>query len=122
LNIILHKKIVLLNDHNSLFSIHNSFSGAPIYKHFVYCWGRALGLVGNKKYSVTKISIVVKKIIITRKGIEKSYYESVRAYTKEELLSFFNNNGLKVECIYGNYLGNNFEEESSPRIIIIAQK
>ncbi len=75
-----------------------------------------------KQERVIKEDRIVKKIIITRKGIEKSYYESVRAYTKEELLSIFDNHGLKVKCICGDYLGNDFEEESSPRIIIIAQK
>lgn len=75
-----------------------------------------------KQERVIEGNRIVKRIIITRKRVEKSYYESVRAYTKEELLSFFYNNGLNVKCIYGDYLGNNFEEESSPRIIIIAEK
>lgn len=75
-----------------------------------------------KQERVIEGNRIFKKIIIAKKGIEKSYYESVRAYTKEELLSLFKNNGLKVECIYGDYLGNVFEEESSPRLITIAKK
>lgn len=65
---------------------------------------------------------LVKTIFITRKGIEKKYYESVRIFTKEELISFFKDSGLKIQFIYGDYLGNNFAEETSPRIIIIAKK
>lgn len=75
-----------------------------------------------KQERVIEGNRMVKKIIITRGGIEKSYYESVRMFTKEELISFFKNNGLKIQFIYGDYLGNNFDEESSPRIIIIAKK
>lgn len=70
-------------------------------------------IVGNR---------IFKKIVITKKGIEKSYYESVRAYTKEELFALFKNSELMVDRIYGDYLGNYFEEGSSPRIIIIAKK
>jgi len=65
---------------------------------------------------------IVKKIIITRRAVEKRYFESVRTFTKGELAFLFEDNGLKVQSIYGDYLGNNFEEESSPRIIIIAKK
>jgi SAM-dependent methyltransferase len=65
---------------------------------------------------------LVKTIFITRKGIEKKYYESVRIFTKQELISFFKDGGLKIQFIYGDYLGNNFAEETSPRIIIIAKK
>ena len=65
---------------------------------------------------------IVKKIIITRSAVEKRYFESVRTFTKDELTFLFEDNGLKVQSIYGDYLGNNFEEESSPRIIIIAKK
>jgi 2-polyprenyl-3-methyl-5-hydroxy-6-metoxy-1,4-benzoquinol methylase len=75
-----------------------------------------------KQERVIKGNRIYKKIIITKKGIEKRYHESVRAYTKEELSSLFKNNGLMVQYIYGDYLGNVFEEESSPRIIIIAKK
>lgn len=75
-----------------------------------------------KQERVIEGNRILKKIVITNKGIDKSYYESVRAYTKEELLTLFKNNGLKVECIYGDYLGNVFDEESSPRLITIAKK
>ena len=65
---------------------------------------------------------IVKKIIITRRAVEKRYFESVRTFTKGELAFLFEDNGLKVQSIYGDYLGNSFTEGSSPRIIIIAKK
>ena len=65
---------------------------------------------------------IVKKIIITRRAVEKRYFESVRTFTKDELTFLFEDNGLKVQSIYGDYLGNSFTEGSSPRIIIIAKK
>lgn len=75
-----------------------------------------------KQERVIESNRIVKNIIITRRGIEKKFYESVRIFTKEELISFFKDNGLKIQFIYGDYLGNNFAEETSPRIIIIAKK
>ncbi|MCK7519158.1 MAG: class I SAM-dependent methyltransferase [Ignavibacteriales bacterium] len=65
---------------------------------------------------------LVKTIFITRKGIEKNITNRVRIFTKQELISFFKDSGLKIQFIYGDYLGNNFAEETSPRIIIIAKK
>ncbi|HAB53790.1 MAG: hypothetical protein A2315_04390 [Ignavibacteria bacterium RIFOXYB2_FULL_35_12] len=65
---------------------------------------------------------IVKKITSTKKFNEKYYYESVRTYTKDELVSLMIKNHLKIQNIFGNYHGHEFEEASSPRIIIIARK
>lgn len=63
-----------------------------------------------------------KKITITKNGSEKFYHESVRTYSKAELVEIIENNGLQIQNLFGDYCGNDFEENNSPRIIIIAKK
>lgn len=65
---------------------------------------------------------IVKKITVNTKKSEKIYFESVRAYSKSELSKMITANGLKILNIFGDYLGNAFDENNSSRIIIIAQK
>ena len=65
---------------------------------------------------------IVKKITVIKKNSERSYFESVRAYSKSELSSMILKNGLKIIKIFGDYSGNAFDEDNSSRIIIIAQK
>jgi cyclopropane fatty-acyl-phospholipid synthase-like methyltransferase len=65
---------------------------------------------------------IIKKITITKKNDVKYYYESVRTYSKDELITLIIKNGLRIQNIIGNYLGVEFEEINSPRVIIIAKK
>jgi ubiquinone/menaquinone biosynthesis C-methylase UbiE len=65
---------------------------------------------------------IVKKITITKKNDEKRYFESVRTFSKDELITLIIKNGLRIQNIIGNYLGVEFEEINSPRVIIIAKK
>jgi cyclopropane fatty-acyl-phospholipid synthase-like methyltransferase len=65
---------------------------------------------------------IVKKITITKKNDVKYYYESVRTYSKDELITLIIKNGLRIQNVIGNYLGVEFEEINSPRVIIIAKK
>lgn len=65
---------------------------------------------------------IVKKIMINKKAGKKLHYESVRIYCKDELAALLLNNGLEIQKIFGDYLGNEFDEVKSQRIIIIAKK
>ena len=65
---------------------------------------------------------VVKKITISKNGNERHFMESVRMYSKDELITGIENYGFKVEKIFGDIRGRTFDLESSPRIIIIARK
>ncbi len=65
---------------------------------------------------------VIKKITISRNGEQKHFMESVRMYEKEELLSALKNLGFDILNIFGDFKGNNFNRDSSQRIIIISQK
>jgi len=63
-----------------------------------------------------------KKITITKNDSEKYYHESVRTYSKAQLVEIIENNGLQIQNLFGDVCGNDFEENNSPRIIIIAKK
>ena len=65
---------------------------------------------------------VEKQIIIRKNGSEKHFHESVRLYCKEELFNALKFQGFKIKKIFGDSSGKSFDLESSPRIIIIAQK
>jgi cyclopropane fatty-acyl-phospholipid synthase-like methyltransferase len=65
---------------------------------------------------------VIKNIKISNNGNSKSFMESVRLYTQEELISAVQTCGFNVEKTFGDYDGNNFDLDSSGRIIIISRK
>jgi SAM-dependent methyltransferase len=65
---------------------------------------------------------VVKKITILNNGNKRCFMESVRMYSKDELITGIENSGFKVERLFGDVRGRTFDLETSPRIIIIAKK
>lgn len=65
---------------------------------------------------------VTKKITIRKNNHEEFYSESVRLFTSEELLNIFKRRGLAIKKTFGDFHGNKFDKENSPRIIIIAEK
>jgi cyclopropane fatty-acyl-phospholipid synthase-like methyltransferase len=65
---------------------------------------------------------VEKQIIINKNGNEKHFHESVRMYYKEELFNAIKSEGFRIRKYFGDSSGKSFDLETSPRIIIIAQK
>jgi 2-polyprenyl-3-methyl-5-hydroxy-6-metoxy-1,4-benzoquinol methylase len=65
---------------------------------------------------------VVKNITIENNGSTEEFYESVRLYSYEEMIDSVKKAGLTVIKEFGDYVGNNFIKESSPRLIIFAMK
>ncbi|MBS4033804.1 MAG: class I SAM-dependent methyltransferase [Ignavibacterium sp.] len=65
---------------------------------------------------------IIKKIIVTTSGNSKEYFESVRMFSKEELVNELIRIGFAIEKTFGDFHGNKFEQYSSSRIIIIARK
>ena len=65
---------------------------------------------------------VIKKITILNNGNEKHFMESVRMYSKDELITEIEKRGFKVEKVFGGVRGRTFDLETSQRIIIIARK
>ena len=64
---------------------------------------------------------VIKDICIDTNGRKKHYTESVKIYSKNELVSRLEKAGLKVRNIYGGFDAKEFDDMNSHRIIIIAQ-
>ncbi|HEY6625659.1 MAG TPA: methyltransferase domain-containing protein [Ignavibacteriaceae bacterium] len=65
---------------------------------------------------------IVKKITIENNAASEEFYESVRLYSYEEILTCLKNAGFTIEKQYGDYFGNNYETKTSPRLIIFAMK
>ena len=65
---------------------------------------------------------VVKKITIDNSGSSEEFYESVRVYSYDEISKYVEDAGFNIVKQYGDYFGNNYEVESSPRLIIFAMK
>lgn len=66
---------------------------------------------------------VIKEIIFKMKnGKSKSFFESVRLYSFKELENMIIKSGFTIKNVFGDYSGNEFVLESSPRVIIIAQR
>jgi SAM-dependent methyltransferase len=51
-----------------------------------------------------------------------SYTESVNAYTKDDFEEMFARQGLEITATFGDYSFNKYDEQQSPRLIIIATK
>ena len=65
---------------------------------------------------------VVKKIIIENDDSFQEFYESVRLYSFEETKSIVERAGFKIIKEVGDFYGNTFKKETSPRLILIAKK
>jgi cyclopropane fatty-acyl-phospholipid synthase-like methyltransferase len=81
-----------------------------------------LGGAEIHQYRKIKDNRVTKKIVITKNGILSTYEESVRMFTKDELVDAIQNIGFDIDKTFGDFLGNEFDKLSSPRLIMICKK
>ncbi len=65
---------------------------------------------------------VIKKIIITKNNKLSEYEESVKMYTKNELVLELKKIGFEIHKTFGDFLGNNFDSLKSTRLILICKK
>lgn len=65
---------------------------------------------------------VVKRITIKRNGTEQTYFESVKLYDSNFLILELKKNGFDIVNLFGDFFGNEFDENLSPRFIAICQK
>jgi SAM-dependent methyltransferase len=65
---------------------------------------------------------VEKKISIAKDGVINHFYESVRLYDFTELTDILEQAGFKLYDTFGDFDGNIFEQNSSSRLIIFAEK
>jgi len=80
------------------------------------------GLRVREERSVTRDGVRLEKTIhITGPGGEKVYRESVRLYSRDELVDLFACAGLKATECYGGYDGRSCGPEA-PRLILVGEK
>lgn len=65
---------------------------------------------------------VVKRINFQAEGRNWEFKERVRLFTREQLVQMLESVGFKVKKIFGNYHLEPFFEESSDRLILVAEK
>jgi SAM-dependent methyltransferase len=65
---------------------------------------------------------VVKKIVIKSRVDLSSYMESVKLYSKDVLIKQLLKIGFELKSVFGDYDGAEFNEHSSPRLILFLKK
>jgi len=73
-------------------------------------------------YSIKKFKVlhhIYKEISIDGRY---TFCEKVRLYNYSELLNLLDQNGFKIENVFGDYDLRTFEEETSPRLIFVTSK
>lgn len=63
---------------------------------------------------------IIKKISIIESNTKRDYHESVRLYSKEEMIKMLNHNSFEIKEVFGDYFGESFKKDS-PRLILIAK-
>ena len=74
------------------------------------------------QYRKIKNDRITKKIVITKDGEISTYEESVRMFSKDELVSALKKIGFDIYKTFGDFLGNEFDKLNSPRLILICKK
>ena len=72
--------------------------------------------------AITEERITKTISVIPPLGSPLSFRESVRLYSKAEIITMLQREGFTVTSIIGNYGGDSFTEEKSPRMMIFCQK
>ncbi len=65
---------------------------------------------------------VVKKITIIRDWNSKNYFESVKLYDSYTLTAKLKEIGFEIVHLFGDFTGNEFDDNSSPRFIALCKK
>lgn len=65
---------------------------------------------------------ITKKIVITKDGEISTFEESVRMFTKDELIDILTKIGFDIYKTFGDFLGNEFDKLNSTRLILICKK
>jgi hypothetical protein len=57
-----------------------------------------------------------------QKGEPFTYAEKVAKFTVEDFETMFENSGLQLKNVYGDYALSDYNAQTSPRLILIAKK
>lgn len=69
-----------------------------------------------------KEQTIIKEINFQHHGQHHHFTEKVHAFTYHDFMRFFQNNGMKILNLWGDYSLNEFNDKQSPRLIILTQK
>lgn len=64
---------------------------------------------------------ILKDIVINDRGEVQYFQEKVRGIRRVDFLSYFENAGLRVKSVFGDYSLNKYKKEKSPRLIFLTQ-
>jgi ubiquinone/menaquinone biosynthesis C-methylase UbiE len=98
------------------------FNSQFLKKNLVAFSEETLDEVEIHQYRKIKDNRITKKIVITKNGNLTQFEESVRMFTKDELVSGIQKIGFDIYKTFGDFLGNEFEQFNSPRLIMICKK
>lgn len=98
------------------------FNSQFLMQNLVESSEEIIGGVKIHQFRKIKENRVTKKIVITKNGNLSQFEESVRMFTKDELVMAIQNIGFDIYKTFGDFLGNDFEQFSSPRLILICKK
>jgi len=82
-------------------------------------------IIDDVEFGISKLvngKFIEKHIHVKHGAFEDEFMERVKMISKHELIEMYSKVGLKLISVFGNYSLDDFDEDSSPRIIIIAQK
>ena len=104
------------------FFVLDFFNSEFLQQNLVEFSEENLGGAEIHQYREIKENRVTKKIVITKNGNLSTYEESVRMFTKDEIVNAIQNIGFDIYKTFGDFLGNEFDRLNSPRLIMICKK
>jgi len=104
------------------FFVLDFFNSEFLQQNLVEFSEENLGGAEIHQYRKIKENRVTKKIVITKNGNLSTYEESVRMFTKDEIVNAIQNIGFDIYKTFGDFLGNEFDRLNSPRLIMICKK
>ncbi len=122
-------------DNNSIRNISNSLKKNGIFvMDFLNVTYSEKNMVPQEKKEIDSVDFNIvkwhdnrffyKKIEIADKKTEKNYsfIETVSKYSLEDFSSIFEANNLRITELYGDYQFSKYDQQESPRLIMIARK
>lgn len=82
-------------------------------------------IIDDVEFGISKMlngKFIEKHIHVKHNQYEDEFMERVKMISKDELVHMYAKVGLELISVFGNYSLEDFDEDSSPRIILIAQK
>lgn len=81
--------------------------------------------IDEVEFEISKIvngNFIEKHIHVNHQDFQDDFMERVKIISKDELVEMYSKVGLKLISVFGNYSLDDFDEDNSPRIILISQK